>query len=65
MADRDWRAYNEALVRRGEVLLDMAFLKGWSRELRRMNRGKEGARYRHSRVLHEAPIHTPRLHPAL
>lgn len=47
MADRDWGAYNEALVRRGEVLLDMAFLKDWSRELKGMNHGKEGARYRY------------------
>ena len=45
MSDRDWKAYNEALVRRGEVLLDLRIMKGWRRELAEMNRGKEGARY--------------------
>jgi hypothetical protein len=44
MADRDWRAYNEALVRRGEVLLDMAFLKGWSRELIKGDEPGQGGR---------------------
>jgi len=45
MSDRDWKAYNAALVRRGEVLLDLRIMKGWRRELAQMNRGKEGARY--------------------
>jgi len=39
MSDRDWKEYNDALVRRGEILLD------WSEELKAMNEGKEGARY--------------------
>lgn len=43
----DWAAYNEALVRRGEILLDFTVLKDWGRELNRMNRGKEGRRYRY------------------
>jgi hypothetical protein len=45
MAARDWRAYNEALVRRGEILLDLRIMKGWKHELAEMNEGKEGARY--------------------
>jgi hypothetical protein len=44
---RDWKEYNEALVRRGELLFDTDFLSGWGEELRRMNEQKEGARYRY------------------
>jgi len=44
---RNWTVYNEALIRRGEILLDLSILKGWGRELKRMNMGKEGSRYRY------------------
>ncbi|MDA4132761.1 MAG: IS5 family transposase, partial [Thaumarchaeota archaeon] len=44
---RNWKEYNEALVRRGELLFDTDFLSGWGSELRSLNRGKEGARYRY------------------
>jgi len=47
MAKRDWKRVNEALVRRGELLLDLDFVKGWEGELDAMNRGKEGARFRY------------------
>ncbi len=48
---RDWKAYNEELVRRGELLFDPAFLSGWKQELERSNEGKEGARYRYPSCL--------------
>jgi hypothetical protein len=44
---RDWEGYNEALVKRGLILLDLDFVAGWSRELKTMNDGKEGGRYRY------------------
>lgn len=44
---RDWKGYNEALVKRGLILLDLDFVASWSRELQAMNEGKEGARYRY------------------
>lgn len=47
---RNWKEYNESLVRRGEVLLDLDVLDEWEDELRKMNRpkdGKSGARYRY------------------
>ncbi len=44
---RNWSGYNEALVRRGEILLDMGFVSSWSSEVDAMNGGKEGARYRY------------------
>src|SRR4030066_140605 len=43
---RDWEGYNEALVKRGLILLDLDFVAGWSRELKAMNEGKEGGRSR-------------------
>ena len=48
MSDRDWKAYNAALVKRGEILLDLCIMKGWKQELAEMNRGKEGSRYEYS-----------------
>ena len=43
----DWPSYNEALVKRGEILLDLSLLHTWGEELEEINRGKEGARYRY------------------
>src|SRR5208283_1255729 len=48
---RDWEGYNEALVKRGLILLDLDFVAGWSRELKAMNDGKEGGRYRYHESL--------------
>jgi len=47
MRRRDWKRINEALVRRGELLLDLDFVKGWEDELEAMNKGKEGALFRY------------------
>jgi hypothetical protein len=47
LSDRDWKRYNDALVRRGEILLDMGFVSDWSGELEVVNEGKEGARFRY------------------
>ncbi len=44
---RNWKGYNEALVKRGLILLDLDFVADWSRELKAMNERKEGARYRY------------------
>lgn len=42
---RDWPAYNEQLVKRGEYLLDLDFVERWDEELSLMNLGKRGAPY--------------------
>jgi hypothetical protein len=42
---RDWKAYNEELVIRGEFYLDLDFVVNWKVELEEMNRNKSGARY--------------------
>jgi len=52
MSGRDWRRVNDGLVRRGELLLDLDFVKGWGEELDSMNSGKEGAKYRYPGQLH-------------
>jgi hypothetical protein len=44
---RDWKGYNEALVKRGLILLDLGFVADWSRELKAVNEDKEGARFRY------------------
>lgn len=44
---RDWKGYNEALVKRGLIFIDLDFVASWSRELKAMNDGKEGGRYRY------------------
>ena len=38
---RDWKKYNQELVRGGE-LFELGFLESWSRELEAMNHGKRG-----------------------
>lgn len=43
--DRDWKAYSERLVVRGEFLLDLDWVGSWPAEVARMNEGKRGARY--------------------
>lgn len=47
----NWSEYNESLVRRGEMLFD-SFLQNWrATELKKMNKGKEGANYRYPNSL--------------
>jgi len=46
-SSRNWKEYNEALVKRGAILLDVDFVANWSQELKAMNEGKEGARFRY------------------
>jgi hypothetical protein len=41
----DWKEYNEKLVRRGELLLDLEFLKTWDQDISVMNRKKTGRPY--------------------
>ena len=38
----DWKKYNKALVRRGEVLLSFDVIDNWNNELEKMNDGKRG-----------------------
>lgn len=50
---RDWPAYTEQLVKRGEYLLALDFVEGWDKELAGMNADKVGAPYRFPTTLIE------------
>ena len=42
---RNWKEYNEKLVKRGEIYISLDFLENWDNELERMNKGKRGRPY--------------------
>lgn len=42
---RDWKGYNKALVSRAELFLDPKVLKHWDKDLRKLNKKKNGRRY--------------------
>jgi len=42
---RNWKNYNESLIRRGEVLLDFDVIDNWDYELEEMNKDKEGRKF--------------------
>ena len=42
---RNWKKYNESLVRRGEILLDFDVIDNWNTELKEMNKDKEGRKF--------------------
>jgi len=42
---RNWKEYNERLVRRGEILISMDFIENWEKELEEMNKNKRGRPY--------------------
>jgi len=42
---RDWTEYNKQLVKRGEIFLDLDWVKNWNKELEAMNRNKVGGRF--------------------
>ena len=42
---RNWKRYNESLVRRGEILLDFDVIDNWDSELSEMNKNKEGRKF--------------------
>ena len=41
-----WRRVDERLIRRGEIILDLRFVRGYADELRDMNDGKRGRPYK-------------------
>lgn len=47
--DKSWHDYNESLIERGRILMDIGFIKSWNKEIRNMNEGKVGAPFEYSR----------------
>jgi len=46
--NKSWHDYNESLIERGRVLVDIGFLKSWNNEVKKMNEGKVGAPFEYS-----------------
>jgi hypothetical protein len=46
--NKSWHDYNESLIERGRVLIDVSFLKSSNKEIKRMNIGKVGAPFQYS-----------------
>src|SRR4030066_968233 len=42
----DWKAVDERLIRRGELILDLETLENHEKELETMNNGRPGPRYK-------------------
>jgi len=53
MVDRDWKEYNEHLVKRGEFYFHPKFLETWISEINSMNTGKVGQPYLYPRSMVE------------
>lgn len=50
---RDWKSYNESLIKRGEFYINPRFLYTWNEEIKNMNCNKEGNPYLYPRSMIE------------
>jgi hypothetical protein len=48
---RDWKRYNEGLVRRGQILIALDNIFEWEAELSKMNHNKKGRPYEYPESL--------------
>jgi hypothetical protein len=48
--NKSWHEYNESLIERGRILMDVSFLRSSNREINNMNKGKVGAPFEYSRT---------------
>jgi hypothetical protein len=46
--NKSWHDYNESLIERGRILMDIGFLKSSNNEIKKMNQGKVGAPFEYS-----------------
>ena len=46
--NKSWHDYNESLIERGRILMDISFLGSDKREIKNMNKGKVGAPFEYS-----------------
>ena len=40
--NKSWHDYNESLIERGYILMDIGFLRSWTKEVKKMNQDKVG-----------------------
>lgn len=45
--ERNWKVYNKKLISRGEVNIGEKVLRNWNKELRKMNKRKEGHKFQY------------------
>ena len=48
--NKSWHEYNESLIERGRILMDIDFLRSSNRDIKNMNKGKVGAPFEYSRT---------------
>ena len=48
--NKSWHDYNESLIERGRILMDISFLRSSNKEILKMNHGKVGAPFEYSRT---------------
>ena len=48
--NKSWHDYNESLIERGHILMDISFLESSKKEIKNMNKGKIGAPFEYSRT---------------
>ena len=48
--NKSWHDYNESLIERGRILMDISFLRSSHKEILKMNQGKVGAPFEYSRT---------------
>src|SRR5438128_6585725 len=46
--NKSWHDYNESLIERGRILIDIGFLKSCNKEIKKINEGKVGAPFEYS-----------------
>src|SRR5262249_14098475 len=46
--NKSWHDYNESLIERGRILIDVSFIKSSNKEIKKMNIGKVGAPFQYS-----------------
>jgi hypothetical protein len=46
--NKSWHDYNESLIERGRVLIDVSFIKSSNKEIKKMNIDKVGAPFQYS-----------------
>jgi hypothetical protein len=46
--NKSWHDYNESLIERGRILMDISFLGSSKKEIKNMNKGKIGAAFEYS-----------------
>ena len=47
-ANKSWHDYNESLIERGRVLIDLDFIRSSNKEIKNMNKDKVGAPFQYS-----------------